>query len=242
MRAIAVIVGIAGAAHGQGGPPLLTDDTGTPGDGAWELNVAVTMEKTSREDFWEAPILDLNYGIGDRVQLKFEIPWAVLDEDDAETRSGFGNPLIGVKWRFLDQADHGVSVSTYPQIELNALSSSVRHGLAEEDTGLLLPIEIERDFGYVGVGAEVGFTTGEERDDGWVYGLALGKEMTPAFELVGELHGESGVDLDDSQLVYDVGFRWQLGEGEALLFSIGQGLRDRDDPDLMAYLGLQTIF
>src|SRR6187399_3243238 len=123
--AIAAPLVLAGSARAQGGPPLLTDDTGTPGDGVWEVNVAARIEKTSQEKLWEAPLLDLNYGVGDRVQVKFEIPWAVLDSDEEGTRSGFGNPLIGVKWRFLDQASDGVSVSTYPQIELNALSSSV---------------------------------------------------------------------------------------------------------------------
>jgi hypothetical protein len=26
--------------HAQGGPPMITDDPGTPGNGQWEINVA----------------------------------------------------------------------------------------------------------------------------------------------------------------------------------------------------------
>ena len=30
----------------QGGPPLITDDPGTPGDGHWEINIAEQSETT----------------------------------------------------------------------------------------------------------------------------------------------------------------------------------------------------
>jgi hypothetical protein len=46
------------------GPPLLADDTDTPGDKHWEINAAFTIEKRQTELTYEAPILDINYGIG----------------------------------------------------------------------------------------------------------------------------------------------------------------------------------
>jgi len=41
----------------QGGPPLITDDPGTPGDGKWEINLALTAEKRRRERSYESPLL-----------------------------------------------------------------------------------------------------------------------------------------------------------------------------------------
>jgi len=45
----------------QGGPPFITDDPGTPGDGNWETNVACITERHPDERIFNAPILDINY-------------------------------------------------------------------------------------------------------------------------------------------------------------------------------------
>jgi len=31
---------VSGVSHAEGGPPMITDDPGTPGDGNWEINIA----------------------------------------------------------------------------------------------------------------------------------------------------------------------------------------------------------
>ena len=68
-----VIAGSSTAAFATGGPPLVTDDPGTPGSRKLEMNVAFTSEVTSSERRFETPILDLNYGLGDQIQLKYDI-------------------------------------------------------------------------------------------------------------------------------------------------------------------------
>ena len=73
---LASLVGL----HAQGGPPMLTDDPGTPGDGHWEINTAVTTEQRPGERSSEPPLLDLNYGIGDRIQLKYEAAWVRMSQ------------------------------------------------------------------------------------------------------------------------------------------------------------------
>ena len=130
----------ARAGVAQGGPPLVTDDPGTPGDRRWEVNVAFTFEKRGSERTFETPLLDANYGLGDRIQLKVEMPWIVRGEDGRNRESGPGNALFGVKWRFLDGKSGGLSISTYPQIEINASRSSAGKGLVENEPGLLLPL------------------------------------------------------------------------------------------------------
>jgi hypothetical protein len=36
-------------AHGQGGPPMITDDPGTPGPGKFEINLAIAFERRPSE-------------------------------------------------------------------------------------------------------------------------------------------------------------------------------------------------
>jgi hypothetical protein len=53
---------------------MRTDDPGTPGNRTWEINIACTQTFSPIEREIETPLLDINYGLGDRIQLKFEIP------------------------------------------------------------------------------------------------------------------------------------------------------------------------
>src|SRR5207249_1143679 len=115
--------------HAQGGPPLITDDPGTPGNGHWEINLALTTEQTRRERLFALPLADINYGLGQRIQLKCEIPWLLKQE--GPTLSGLGSPRLGIKWRFVDEEPHGFSMSCYPQFTFNLVSDSARRGLVE---------------------------------------------------------------------------------------------------------------
>ena len=67
----------ATALFAQGGPPLITDDPGTPENGHWENNFALTLDNTPASQSYETPIADINYGLGGHEQLKIELPWLV---------------------------------------------------------------------------------------------------------------------------------------------------------------------
>ena len=56
----------------QGGPPMITDDPGTPGNGHWENNLAIAFEHRPNEWSIDAPAIDLNYGWGDHIQLTLQ--------------------------------------------------------------------------------------------------------------------------------------------------------------------------
>ena len=44
----------------QGGPPMLTDDPGTPGSGAWEINFAYTEKRDRQQRLRSFPHVDFN--------------------------------------------------------------------------------------------------------------------------------------------------------------------------------------
>jgi len=54
----------------QGGPPLETDDPGTPGAGHVELNLSMEAERDHGGTLYDAPRIDANLGLGTRFQLK----------------------------------------------------------------------------------------------------------------------------------------------------------------------------
>jgi hypothetical protein len=226
-------------AFAQGGPPMVSDDPGTPGDGHYEINVAVLLDRTSSASSYEAPLIDFNYGLGDRLQLKLETPYAI---DGAPHRSGVGNGLAGVKWRFFDD-DDGWQVSTYPQVQFNYPGvDSDRRGLADRGTSYFLPVEAQRLVGPIELGFEVGRWIRPD-DDSWTAGVVVGRQITERVELIAELHEERLIASSRGERLIDVGSRVKLSPHFNFLASVGRDLHNSiDEPaDLLIYVGLQLV-
>jgi hypothetical protein len=238
MGAAALLVTLARCA--LAGPPLLTDDPDTPGPGHWEINVAMTTTKESERWESETPLLDVNYGIGERIQLKYELPWVVVHEN-GQTANGLGNSLIGVKWRFLDQEKAWLEVSTYPQFEFNHPDSSVARGLADFGYSAILPLEFQHRFGPLVAFAETGFIWNQRRSNSWLCGIAAEYEINSRFSLFGELHGGDETHLAQDQPVFNLGFSWKFNSTVSLLGSAGRALHNSagDSPNFLSYLALQ---
>ncbi len=247
-RILAIVLsGLSGAAAlAQGGPPLRTDDPGTPGDGNWEINIAFAVESLEDETEFEAPLLDINYGVGDAIQLKFELPWVILHEDGEGTKDGLGNSTLGVKWRFLDEDPDGLSMSVYPQFEFKNPTSSGDRGIVDDRMELFLPVEVQKTFGAFSVNPEIGILVREGQRDQWVCGLAAGYEATPCLDLLGEIHGVALTDFSDYDAVVNLGVRWHLSDMFTLLAAGGSQLfrsgSVRNETELVGYLGLQLTF
>ena len=129
--------------------PLITDDPDTPGPGYWEINLAAIIERSHLERRTEGPLADINYGVGQRIQLKFEFPWLSVHETGKPAESGPGNSLFGVKWRFLGREGKRVAWATYPQWEFNTSSSMADKGIVNEGWSFLLPTELTIQIGRV---------------------------------------------------------------------------------------------
>lgn len=226
------------------GPPLQTDDPETPGPNNWEINVAFTAEKNHHDWAFEAPLLDINYGVGEQIQLKYEAPLAIVDAEGAGTRAGIGNSLVGVKWHFLEQEKVGLDVSTYPQFEFNTVHSSVRRGLTEDGTAWLLPIEVSHSFGSLTVYGEWGYALNEHNPDEHFYGIAAEQELCETFSVMGEFHGAADHSFGEHQLVANVGLHWRWTEEVSLICSAGRGLYASGSRpvDFLSYAGLQLTF
>lgn len=62
--------------------------------------MAYTLERTKDFNDYSVPILDINYGVGSRIQLKYQVPYVLQSTDGGPLESGLGKSLAGVKWRF----------------------------------------------------------------------------------------------------------------------------------------------
>ena len=98
------------------GPPLITDDPGTPPQHGWEINIANIMAKSKDEFVVDVARFDINFGLSDNSQLKVEFPVRFVDCQDYGGNCGVGDLSLGWKYRFCNEADQGLMASFSPQL------------------------------------------------------------------------------------------------------------------------------
>jgi hypothetical protein len=258
------LLAVAGAsmAHAQGGPPFITDDPGTPGNRHWEINLGWIGNHNPGLAYYQLPDIDMNYGWGDRIQLKYELPIAAATDQNNTTRAGLGESLLGVKWRPYEHHRAGepksdenmnFSLGTFPQASINNPTSSVRRGIVEPGPQYYLPVEFTAKLGPIGFDGEMGRWIGNRNvPSRWGRGLIAGHEFSKRLELYGEIY-----DLQDANrigsvpkqraLTLDMGGRQTLDRGGhlRLLFMGGRAIqavtRQNSEPNWIAYVGLQIL-
>ena len=228
------------AALAQGGPPLITDDPDTPGPGYWEINIATLMEKTRGQRRVEVPRVDLNYGVGRRIQLKFEMPWVALRHAEQRIETGAGNATMGVKWRFIGQEGEKIAWSIYPQLDFNTAHSSVTTGIEKEGRQFLMPTELTVEIFHLEINGEVGRNFVENGPGSWIFGVSAEGHVRPRLELLAELHGEHVTDESTGLIAVGAG-RFKLTSTMIVLMAIGHDVRSLPDegPRTYAYAGIQ---
>jgi hypothetical protein len=228
---------------GQGGPPLIGDDPGTPGNGKWEINVAYPLIRTEDATTMDLGYLDINYGLGDHVQINYQGGVLLGRTNGQGWHGGYDNSLVGFKWRFLDQENNGVDMSFYPQLGFNTTSSLGRLGFANSGLGAFIPFEIAWTKDKWELDGEIGYQYQQHDRDQWAGGLILGYLLNDKVELLAEARMVCDPDFRSNNLILDGGARVNLVEHVQLLFAVGKGLRnDGDSPHFYLYAGLGFKF
>jgi len=239
---LGVAVALPGRTRADAGPPFLSNDPGTPGNANWEINIAATQTTLHGLSVWQLPQLDVNYGVGERIQLTAEIPYVVLNSSTQPQASGWGNANPGVKWRFFDQGENGWQISAFPMYQTGGSADALRKGIAVEGPRIFLPLEVARKVGEVSLNLEVGtyVPIHGERED--IIGLVAGHQIASGLELDVELyddhvHGAAHVTT------LDVGGRYKLHRGFNLLFMAGRSAigNSQGQVEFMGYLGIQIL-
>jgi len=222
---------------------MITDDPGTPGPGKWENNIAILFEHRPNEWSIDTPQFDLNYGVGERIQLTLQGGPALLKRDDHGPIGGLGGTETAVKWRFLDEEKSGVDVSMFPRVIFNITQSSVRRGLAEDGTRFQIPFEVAKTFGRFHADAEfgpLGISVGRSE---WLYGVVGGYDVDKSTMLMAELHGTTRMNFTRDSLTVNFGLRHEFDEHRILIISMGHEIRTPDEPTaFIGYFGMQFVY
>lgn len=241
---ILLVLAVTTVVKAQGGPPMITDDPGTPGNRKWEINVAYTTERSKGSVESETPLFDINYGYGDRIQFKIEFPWLMTNTEENGRKQGLGDTCVGIKWRFYDEGEGKLAASVYPQYAFNTLRKSVNDKLVESDECFMLPFQVTRSFGWLDVNADCGYEFHKSGPGVFGYGLAFGHEFEHGIEAAVEYRSSTEMDTHDEERLVNAGMRFRITEGRTFLVSCGQvlGHHPRGDNPWVGFVGLQFNF
>jgi len=241
---LATLAAVSCAAKVFAGPPLITDDPDTPGPNNWEIETAIISQYVNHQWQLQTPFLDNNYGVGDHIELTYDIGWNEVIPENSGALSGLGDSLFGAKWRFLDQDKSGLDVSVYPQVQFNNPTSSARRGIVTRGTSVLVPFEIGHKWGPLDVYTEPGFAWNQRGQNQGFWGIAAEYELTEKFTLMGELHYDFVGTFDQNELLFNIGFSQTLTKHIALIGSVGRAIFGPSAiiPNYMSYLGLDITF
>jgi hypothetical protein len=228
--------------HAQAGPPYLTNDPGTPGNGNWEINLASMQTIARGVAAYQTPQIDLNFGLGDAVQLTYEIPY-VLQSSAHESQSGWGNAYPGIKWRFLDRGEGGWQMSTFPQLETAGSPHARAAGIAGPGPRLLLPVEVTKRVGDIDLDFEAGYYFKDHGPKERIFGFVAGRSVTERLELDAEIYDDRAAEALPRSTTFDVGARYKLRPGVIALGMLGRSINGfgQDQPEFMAYVGIQLL-
>jgi hypothetical protein len=227
----------------QGGPPYYTNDPGTPGHLNWEINFGYMPFLYDGQSVSHTPDVDINFGVGDRIQLTYENAWLRVHNPWSKTAFGLGQSNPGVKWRFYDAGDSGLAISVFPQFFLNNPNHAVQRGITPATDSFLLPFEFTKKFGPVDVDYEVGYQLVHKGPDGWITGLVLGHEFTKRLEGDVEFYSQGAFHPFFNQPILDFGGRYKLHRPVILLFMAGRSLEHArsDQTYFLGYFGIQLL-
>lgn len=277
----ALLLTLGAIAHAQGGPPFRTDDPETPGNHRWEVNFGWMADRNPGAGAYSLPDFDINYGWGDRIQLKYELPVdmhearpgagstsSVAAATQAHLDTGFGDSLLGFKWRFYqheskshagsendsEASETDFSVSVYPQVSLHDPPGSLQHDSMLPDPELLLPFEMNARVGPIRLNGETGywFTNGKVPQS-WIRGLIVSHEFPSRTEACIELYDQQDANRIDGapkrrEATLGLGGRHALNRRETVLLLLmgGRSFQSvssaNSQPSWIAYAGIQLLF
>ncbi len=244
----------------QGGPPMLTDDSGTPGTtkgennapgrGKWENNVAFEFEGSKNDYVKNFPIVDLNYGLGDRIQLKAEFTW--LAEKGEKLANKFDNLTLGFKYRIINGSEEDLSLSVYPQ---PIISFNPEQGGKSTAFGIVLPVAVNKEIAEIGVNLQGGYQILGNISE-FFLGLCIDHDFGKNLTLLGEIHttvgrtqdndvtGEDAVYFKEGTFI-NLGAQIKISEDQVILIGVGKDVESpkfsSDDANFYGYLGIQFL-
>ncbi len=224
------------------GPPFETDDPEPVENHHWEIYLGTTALQFQKDFSGTTPFLELNYGPLPDIQLSLTEQMAFNIPGENTSYYGYGDSLVGFKYRFLHESESIPQAAVFPQV--NIPTGDAAKGLGYGQFQLLLPLWIQKSWGpwttYGGGGYWINPGTGNQN---WVFiGWEIQRDLSSFFTLGGEVFYHSPNETGESNSIgFNVGGFIHFDEINHIVFSAG---RDLIQPDYQftGYLAYEWTF
>ena len=228
-------------AWAQAGPPLITNDPDTPGDGNWEINLAATGAHQPGNWDLAAPDLDINYGFGERIQLSMHMPWNHQRDTNGHWQSGVGPIELAIRWRFVDEEKAGFSMAIQPHWISSGTDAAVRRGLAPANEEFVLPIQAAKQIGEAKMGVEISRHFIRHENNEWQAGVFWSHDCLAKIQCLAEINTLWPADAR-AETIVNFGARKNVNEHLILLGSFGRQITGSSErQQFLFYFGVQIL-
>lgn len=244
---LALFTSLAGGVRLEAVPPLVSGDVPTAEKESFELYLGMIYEGEEDSRTRQFPANELVYGISDRQEVTFEMPY--LSQDG---QHGFGDVILGTKYMIIKESKMLPGIS--PTFEWKLRNASAPRGLGSGSYDYDIRIPVQKTWARFTALANIGYTfIGEPRVNGvtekrknvWFASFAQEYEVTKRTKLLSEIYFETSDEPGrPNRLAADVGFEQKIREDFKIIGSIGKSLREGNQggPELRVYVGLEWDF
>jgi hypothetical protein len=220
------------------GPPYLTDDPEPVELHHWEAYLFAMGQSSQGVRSGLAPAVEANYGAFPDVHLQVWLPMAYADGGDGPRHQGLGDAQIGVKYRFVHEADGVPQVAIYPQVQFP--TGNAPEGLGSGHTRVLCPVWLQKSFGPWTTYGGGGWwrNPGQGNRDYAIWGWQVQRELGEGNSLGLEVfHQASQAQGAAATTVWNLGFELALNPHFQLVGSGGRIFQGGSGSQF--YLGLR---
>ena len=228
-------------------PPLVSGDVPTADKETFELYSGMRYQSESDSVNRQLPIVEFIYGLTDRQEITFEIPFL-----SQHGEHGFGDAIVGTKYVFVKEANAlpGVAGS----FELKLPSGSASRGLGSDVYDYDFRLRAQKTWGWFTAMGNVGYTIIGEPESGgitqsrnnvWFASFVQEYQVSSKTKLLSEIYLETSEEPGQpNRFAADVGFEKEIAHNLTFQAAEGKSLREGNHggPGLRIYVGLHWVF
>ena len=204
------------------GPPFETDDPEPTDYHHWEIYLGATALQLQNDFSGTAPFLSVNYGGFPDTQLSITQQLS-FNSFGTSTAFGYGDILVGVKYRFLHESTDFPQAAFFPQV--NIPTGDAAKGLGYGQFQFLLPLWVQKSWGpwttFGGAGYWINPGPGNQN---WVFlGWEAQRDLSSFFTLGGEVfYHSANVTSESNSMGFNLGGFIHFDEINHIVFSVGR--------------------
>lgn len=230
--------------------PDKTESPFTVDQGHFQLETDIVNFTQDRADgvlsrTWNFGQMNLKYGLSPSADFQIIAPLFNVSQTEGEdTRSGFGDVVLRVKWNFFGNDDGPLAVGLIPFVKLPTAAEGLGNGRVEG--GLILPVALTLPGGWsLGTMLEVD-TNQNDGGDGYhaelISSLTLGHDLFGGLGFYTEFYSQSSAQDGASWVAtFDTGLGYTINSRLKIDSGINLGLTAAAD-DWNPFVGVSLRF